>query len=250
MKRASPFEGIRLALFDLDGTLRKIRPSSLEALVSYGADLGLKFDEEARRSAIRWSHKYWSTNEQVRHDLDRFGREAFLGNYLALVMKALGVDGAEHKDTVSQVVTRFQEEFAPEPYLEPGAKEVLWNLREAGLVVGLVSNRDEPLTGLAIELGIMTHFNFTLAAGQVNCWKPDAGIFQQALKMGGGVPSEETVYVGDNYYTDVVGARGVGIRAVLLDEEGAFSGKQEEECLVISKLSELKDWVPKAPIDT
>ena len=239
---ASSFETVRLALFDLDGTIRKVRPTSLEALVAYGADMGLSFDAEARRAAIRWSHKYWASDKLVKYDLDRFGRETFLENTISLYLKALGVDSGQEK-VVSQMIARFREEFAPESYRVPGAKEVLWNLREAGLKVGLVSNRDKPLTGLAIELDVIEHLNFTLAAGQVNSWKPDAGIFRHALRLGGGVAPEETVYIGDNYYADVVGARGVGISAVLLDEEGAFP-EAKDECLVISQLSELTAFVP------
>lgn len=245
MEKPSPFEGKRLVLFDLDGTLRKLRPSSLEKLVSIGADLGLTFAAEARRRAIRWSHEYWATNDRVHHDLDRFGRDAFLENYLALYLKALGVDGAgAKKGLIPRIIARFREEFAPEPYLEPGAKELLWKLREAGLKLGLVSNRDNPLTGLAIELGVIEHFHFTLAAGQVNSWKPKPEIFLHALKLGGNVPPEKAVYVGDNYYADVVGARGAGISAVLLDEEGAFPDVQDK-CHVISKLADLKQAAPK-----
>ena len=115
--------------------------------------------------------------------------------------------------------------------------ELLWNLREAGFTLGLVSNRDEPLTGVAIELGIIEHFNFTLAAGQVDSWKPDAAIFRHALRLGGDAAPGEAVYIGDNYYADVVGARGAGLQAVLLDPEGIFP---DAECPVIHSLKELQ----------
>lgn len=243
MAETSLFKGKRLALFDLDGTLRKVRPTSLDALVSYGAEHDLKFSVKARRKAIRWSHEYWATNDRVRHDIDNFDRDAFLENYLALYLKAMGVDGPRERTLIQKIIRRFQEEFKPEPYLEPGAKELLWALREAGLTVGLVSNRDNPLTGLAIELGIIEHFHFTLAAGQVKSWKPESEIFEHALRLGGEVAPDEAVYIGDNYFADVVGARKVGMTAVLIDEEGAFQDK-EDECRVISKLSDLKQNVP------
>ena len=237
---------MRLALFDLDGTLRSVRPTSLDALVSYGAEVGLRFDAEARRAAIRWSHEYWAGDGQVKHDLDHFGPEEFMENYILLYLKALGAGDASEK-AKSKIIARFHKEFSPEPYLVRGAKELLWGLREAGLTVGLVSNRDNPLTGMAIELGVIEHFNFTLAAGQVDSWKPDPGIFEQALQLGGGVAPKEAVYVGDNYYADVVGAHGVGMRAVLVDEEGAFP-EAKDECWVVSQLSELSQYVPQKPV--
>ena len=127
--------------------------------------------------------------------------------------------------------------------MAPGAKELLRNLREAELGLGLVSNRDRPLDSTAAELGILEYFGFTLAAGQVNSWKPDAAIFHHALRMGGDVLPQETVHIGDNYYADVVGARGVGMAAVLVDEEGAFP-EVKDECLVIASLSDLQDFLP------
>lgn len=245
MTKEAPFEGKRLALFDLDGTLRRVRPTSLDALSSYASDVGLPVEKEARHEAIRWSHKFWSRHEKTRKDLDRVQHEALIEDYLKEYLAVLCAGRADNDEVIAAIIVRFQEEFDPQPYLQPGAKEILWNLREAGLVVGLVSNRGEPLTGLAIELDIIEHFNFTLSAGQVNSWKPDAGIFRHALRLGGEAAPEEAVYVGDNYYTDVVGASGVGIDAILVDEEDAFP-EAKKECLVISQLSELRDSVPEA----
>lgn len=247
MKKTSPFDKKTLALFDLDGTLLMTRPTSLDALAKYGRALGLSFDKNARRAAIRWSHKYFASHDTMKGDRDRLGDEAFWENYIALQLKALGIESARRKKIVPQLSARFRKDFSPERYLEPGAKELLWNLREAGFKVGLVSNRSQPLTGIAIEMDIIEHFHFTLAAGQVNSWKPDPVIFMQALKLGGDAAPDEAIYIGDNYYADVVGARGAGISAVLLDEEKAFP-EVAKECLVISKLSELIDAVPEKPV--
>lgn len=234
---------MRLVLFDLDGTLLKVRPTSVEAFVAYSADLGLALDAEARRLAVRWSHEHWAKNRAlITYDEEHLGQEAFMDKHLRLFLRGLGVADAVEEELVSQIVARFRDDFSPEPYLEPGATELLWGLREAGLRLGLVSNRDRPLTSVATELGIIEYFDFTLAAGQVNSWKPDTAIFLQALRMGGGMLPRETMHVGDNYYADVVGARGVGMVAVLVDEEGAFP-EARDECLVISCLRDLKHFV-------
>ena len=49
-----------------------------------------------------------------------------------------------------------------------------------------------------------------------------------------------TVYVGDNYYIDIVGARNVGITPILIDPENIFP---DAECKVIRTLSELRMMV-------
>ena len=243
MKKTSPFEGKRLALFDLDGTIRDVRPSGIEAMISYAADAGLRIGRKQRLQIIRWTHKYWASDSLVKDDMARLESEVFWLHYLMQQLIAIGVKEKLRQDAADYIMGRFRDDFAPEPYLVEGTKELMWGLRSAGIVVGLVSNRDMPLTGLAIELGVIDHFNFTLAAGQVNSWKPDAVIFEHALSMGGDFKPAEAVYIGDNYFADVVGAQNVGMNAVLIDGERVFP-EAEKECMIIAQLSDLKEFVP------
>jgi FMN phosphatase YigB (HAD superfamily) len=52
-----------------------------------------------------------------------------------------------------------------------------------------------------------------------------------------GIEPGQAVYVGDNYFADVIGAQRAGMRAVLIDPEGLFP---EADCPVIHKISELE----------
>jgi len=79
------------------------------------------------------------------------------------------------------------------------------------------------------------YFSFALAAGEINSWKPDPGIFWHALERLEANP-QQALYVGDNYYADVVGAQNAGLQAVLVDPEGIFP---EAQCLVIRQVNEL-----------
>ena len=54
-----------------------------------------------------------------------------------------------------------------------------------------------------------------VSADTVRAYKPHREIFDKALRISGCAPSE-VVHIGDSYDTDVVGARGAGIRPVLL----------------------------------
>ena len=53
------------------------------------------------------------------------------------------------------------------------------------------------------------------SADTARAYKPHREIFDEALSISGRLPGE-VVHTGDSYDTDVVGARGVGIRPVLL----------------------------------
>lgn len=54
-----------------------------------------------------------------------------------------------------------------------------------------------------------------VSADAARAYKPRREIFHEALRASGRAPNE-VVHIGDSYDTDVVGARGVGIRPVLL----------------------------------
>ena len=51
-----------------------------------------------------------------------------------------------------------------------------------------------------------------------------------------GLQAGQAIYVGDNYYADVVGARRAGVRPVLFDPEAVFT---EADCTVIRSIGEL-----------
>jgi len=69
--------------------------------------------------------------------------------------------------------------------------------------------------------------------------KPDPRIFQRALERAGARP-ETTLHVGDLFHTDVVGARGAGLRAVLLDLGGLY---HDHDCERVASLAELADVI-------
>ena len=92
---------------------------------------------------------------------------------------------------------------------------VLPQLKQAGYILGVISNRDKPFQDLLHEHGIGEFFEFSLAAGEVNTFKPEPGVFEHALREMNLSP-QDVIYVGDNYYADVVGARPRGTLACSL----------------------------------
>jgi len=89
---------------------------------------------------------------------------------------------------------------------------------------------------MSLELGLDGFFELILVAGEVSSWKPEPGLFINALDRME-IRPDEAVYVGDNYYADVVGARRAGIRPVLYDPNRVFP---EADCTVIESIKELQ----------
>ena len=100
--------------------------------------------------------------------------------------------------------------------LRDGTEEVLDELKRRGHRLGVISNADGTVEALLEDLGLRRHFEFVIDSGSVGVEKPNPRIFRMALERMGIEPGD-AVYVGDLYEIDVVGARGAGMRAYLLD---------------------------------
>jgi len=79
--------------------------------------------------------------------------------------------------------------------------------------LGIVSNSEGKLAELLAELGIARHFGVVADSGVLGFEKPDPRIFEHAAKALG-VPTSALIHVGDAWEADIVGALGVGARAV------------------------------------
>ena len=98
-------------------------------------------------------------------------------------------------------------------------------LRGARLILGVISNWEEWLERLMVNLGIRDYFDVAVISGLTGYEKPDRQIFEAALDAAGVLPGE-AMHVGDSLRDDIEGAQAVGIRGVLLDRRGDLVGLQ------------------------
>jgi HAD superfamily hydrolase (TIGR01509 family) len=101
----------------------------------------------------------------------------------------------------------------------PGVPQALGRLQRQGLTLAVVSNSDGTCAKSLAEAGLLRYMNFVIDSAEVGVEKPDPRIFEIAVARGGADP-RRTLYVGDLYHADVVGARGAGLHALLLDPHG------------------------------
>ncbi len=229
---------LRAVLFDFDGTLRFNHPLAHHFFFDHAVSLGAVDSKENRRAATRWAHRYWNGKGEVVEDTETHGFDTddFWLNYSRKSLLAFNCPPEQSELLAPHLRHHMHEHYEPVNMVEPDTPGVLRELRRAGLVLGVVSNRDEPYDELLDSLGLSDHFDFALAAGEVNSWKPDPLIFKHALDLAG-VSAAETLYVGDNYYADVIGARSAGLEPILIDPEDIFP---EADCPVIRSISDLR----------
>jgi putative hydrolase of the HAD superfamily len=206
-------------LFDLDGTLRANQPEGFEAFVEYAGRVGIALTEEQIKICEREAHRYWAS-DRVDADMARYDQRGFWVNYNQILLNAMNV-ARDCADCAHRIQDLF-DGYDPQDVVFADTRPVLQALHDAGYTLGLVSNREEPLEPFAEQYGIRQFFAFMLSAGQAGCYKPDPRIFYRALELAGNVPPSKAVYIGDNFFADVIGALNVGMDAILIDPRNVF----------------------------
>ncbi len=230
-------DGIQAIFFDLDGTLRHNLPSGGEVAADYAAQLGLHISHEDRLRAMRWEHYYWAKSIDLEADRQTYPEAnlEFWQNYCRRQLVALGASDGRAKEFAPKVSQYMDDSYRPKSVVPEDVLQLLSALQKAGYRMAVISNREKPFRQEMESLGIAPYFAFSLAGGEVNAWKPEPDIFFYACQRVDVKPSQ-AMYVGDNYFADVVGSRRAGLQPVLYDPRGIFP---EAECPVIASFEQL-----------
>jgi HAD superfamily hydrolase (TIGR01662 family) len=120
----------------------------------------------------------------------------------------------------------------------PGTREALDRLRRQ-YPIAVISNADGRIDAVLRRCGICDCFASITDSGNVGHEKPHPAIFAAALREMKADPAE-SLYVGDVYSVDYVGARNAGMQAVLFDVAGAYLGREFPR---VESLNELETWL-------
>jgi putative hydrolase of the HAD superfamily len=120
----------------------------------------------------------------------------------------------------------------------PGTREALERIRR-DYAIAVISNADGKIDAVLRRCGIDDCFASITDSGNVGHEKPHPAIFAAALEQMKADPVE-SLYVGDVYSVDYVGARNAGMQAVLFDVAGAYRNQKAPR---VESLTELESWL-------
>ena len=164
--------------------------------------------------------------------------------YLDFVLDELAV----HDEAARAAMGRWRRGYNPPKglwtELEPEAEAALRLARDAGLRTAVISNSNGTIADILAELGLARHVEFIIDSSKVGVEKPDPRIFRLALERAG-VAADESVYVGDLYSIDVVGARAAGLRAILMDPGACWGARDCPTALTV--LDAVRQVVGRGP---
>ncbi|MBA3914589.1 MAG: HAD family hydrolase [Acidobacteriales bacterium] len=131
----------------------------------------------------------------------------------------LGVNDASLRDELVRA-TQVSANWA---CMRPGTREALERLRKI-YRIGVISNADGKIRELLRANGIEDCFLSITDSGTIGCEKPAPFIFETALRDMH-ADARRSLYLGDMYSVDYLGATRAGMQAVLFDVCGAYKKK-------------------------
>ena len=159
-----PNNHIKAIFFDLDGTLRHSVPAGGEVVSDYVASLGVRVNPEDRLRATRWEHFYWASSADLRDDLLAHSEETenFWVEYNRRRLVALGVSPSMSIDLAPRVSAHMGEMYQPESIVPEDALRILPELKQAGYIMAVLSNRDKPFHEVLESHNINAYFHFSM----------------------------------------------------------------------------------------
>lgn len=235
--------GIAAVAFDVNGTLVHIhteddREDIFRAIGHFLTYQGI----DLRRHAIR--DLYFDRLKQQQHE----SAEQFPEFDAVAIWRSIVVDHA----------TDFTHALAPERLAElpqtlaelyrgvsrrklklyPHVRPMLAALRERFPLAIVSDGQKAWARGELHKVGLTEYFGPIVISGEHGFRKPDRRLFQYALD-GLGVPAEKTVYVGNDMYRDVYGAREMGMTTVMFDSDQGT--KRHDDCVPDFTITDHRD---------
>jgi putative hydrolase of the HAD superfamily len=220
--------------FDLDHTLWDFATNSKQALeqifnTNKLAERGVPSFEKFHTKYVPINDRYWAryhnnmvTKAQVRH-----------GRFYD-TLKEFGINDTDLAEVMAEAYVTISPRMTA---LFPDAIDVLKYLQDK-YKLHLITNGFAEVQWIKIEhSGLKPFFEHIIISEEVGTQKPDKAIFDLAMQRAG-TTALECLMIGDNYNTDIVGAKNAGMDQVFFNP--TKNRKREPVTYEIIELSELK----------
>lgn len=231
-------ENIKHIFFDLDNTLWDYRKNAKLTLVKLFGEYDIenlygKTFNEFYDSYYIINLSLWDGYREKTVSKDEMHKRRFPETF-----QKLGIHDFEFSEELER---RFMDEVADSQYLVEGAEEIL-NYLDGKYEMHILSNGFEKVTHKKVNGCIIKDYINTITTSEsAGVPKPDAKAFQAAIDKSGAKISE-SLYVGDDWIADMVGATRFGMKAIFFNP--LFENHMWiEEVPIIDKLVELKNYL-------
>lgn len=231
-------ENIKHIFFDLDNTLWDYRKNAKLTLVNLFTEYDIentygKIFNEFYEAYYLVNQELWDGYREKTVSKEELHRRRFPETFEKLGIQNFGFS--------AEMEIRFMNEVADSQHLVEGTEEILEYLK-GKYELHILSNGFEEVTHKKINGCIIKDYISTISTSEsAGIPKPDPKAFQTAIDKSGAKISE-SLYVGDDWIADMVGATRFGMKAIFFNP--LFENHLWiDEVPVIDKLVELKNYL-------
>jgi HAD superfamily hydrolase (TIGR01549 family) len=230
---------IKAVFLDFYNTLASYSPPREDVYIVAARELGINVHAKDLFNSLSSADIFYR-NENSHSPIDKRPLEEQINFYVDYITRIVnGAGGQINHDQALKILAKIRE-YKWEFKAFDDSLPALGTLKQRGLIIGLISNVAQDMESTYEKLGLQPYLDFKVTSAEVGFDKPRPEIFQAALKKAA-VNPDEALYVGDQYQIDIVGARGVGIKALLIDRNDYFT--DITDCPRISSLAEIVKFV-------
>jgi putative hydrolase of the HAD superfamily len=228
---------IKAVFFDLFQTLVCYDPPRENVVAEILEDFDIHRNPEAFSLPLVAADEFMY-GEISRRPLSQRSKEELTGLYIEHVRIMLREAGIDADETLARKLLGRMRQIKMKLVLFEDVAPALKDLKDRGLILGLISNVEEDITNTLTGLGLTSWLSIIVTSMDAGVNKPRPEIFRYALKQAG-VQPEESIYVGDQYQVDILGSRSAGIKGILIDR--LDYNKEITDCPRIRRLTALTE---------
>ena len=146
------------------------------------------------------------------------------------------------------LLASYFQAWEPHTFTDPDVPGLLRELRRRGIRIGVLSNTLWPRSmhdGIFVRDQVLDLIDGTVYSSELPWTKPHPEAFHAAMAAAGEHDPAACVFVGDRPFDDVHGAKGVGMRAVLIRNSTAPPFEAAVPDATITRLSELPRYLDR-----
>jgi len=226
---------IKAVFLDFFNTLAYFDPPREDTYADIAASLGVNVTPAMIAAALPEADAYWR-GENFKQPVREREQDDKVAVYREYGSRILAGTGATPDQALQMLAAAFNRGWVFKSFAD--SVPALRLIKGRKLVTGLISNVGQEIDSYCRELGFQPFLDYKVTSFEVGYDKPRPEIFNLALDKAG-VKASESIFIGDVYEQDIVGARGVGMKPILISRNGAAA----RDCIVISDLSQVMDYL-------
>jgi putative hydrolase of the HAD superfamily len=230
---------IRAVIFDCYSTLIDIKTDEekeelFHCLSLYLQYYGAEINAESLKSTLRLERERYPYPKEERYP------EIDLEIVFRNVLKKQGLDNPFLAESCCKLLRVLSREHFQ---LFPDSLPVLEEMRKKDYQLGVISDAQKVFCFEEGEiLGLSPFFSRIIMSTHLGFRKPDPRLFTVACTLLNVLPTE-AIYIGNDPETDVGGAKGVGMQAILLDRKGENTNPEPQPDFYANSLWDAWGWI-------